>query len=139
MLSDRLQFAMRRAGLSQAELARACGVKAPSVHSWLSGKSKYLRGPNLLTAAKVLGVSQTWLATGKGSFNPLPHEDGSLTPDMLSLEDCLNKLEAMVLGLDDLSRQDVGFLLDLFVRRPSPMVRQILLETIQSAQGQNPT
>jgi hypothetical protein len=44
-----------------------------------------------------------------------------------------------VLGLDDLSRQDVGFLLDLFVRRPSPMVRQILLETIQSAQGQNPT
>ena len=48
MLSERLRFAMQRAGISQAALARACGVKAPSVHSWLNGKSKYLRGPNLL-------------------------------------------------------------------------------------------
>jgi len=41
--------------------------------------------------------------------------------------------------LDARSRQDVGHLLDLFVRKPSPMVRQILLETIQGASHQNPT
>lgn len=65
-LADRLTTAMDRSGISQAELARACGVKPPSVHGWLSGKSKFLRGENLLKAAKVLGVSQQWLATGSG-------------------------------------------------------------------------
>ena len=139
MLSERLQFAMRRAGLSQAQLARACGVKAPSVHNWLSGKSKFLRGPNLLSAAKVLGVSQTWLATGQGPLSPWRLEEGTLSPERLSVDDCLNKLETLVRALDERSRQDVGYLLDLFVRRPSPMVRQILLETIQGVADQNPT
>lgn len=139
MLSDRLQFAMRRAGLTQAQLARACGVKAPSVHSWVSGKSKFLRGQNLLAAAKALGVSQIWLATGKGSYQPTGHEVGKTPPELLSVEDCLDKLEVMVTTLDEHSRQDVGKLLDLFVRKPSPMVRQILLETIHGDSGQNHT
>ena len=70
MLSKRLQIAMREAGVSQAELARACGVKPPSVNGWLSGKSKFLRGENLLAAAKALNVSQAWLATGNGPMHP---------------------------------------------------------------------
>ncbi len=69
MLSKRLEIAMKEAGISQAELARACGVKSPSVHGWLNGKSKFLRGENLLAAAKALKVSQTWLATGKGAMH----------------------------------------------------------------------
>ena len=66
MLSDRLKTAMQFSGLSQADLARACRVKPPSIHGWLSGKSKFLRGENLLSAAAALGVSQRWLATGEG-------------------------------------------------------------------------
>jgi phage repressor protein C with HTH and peptisase S24 domain len=66
MLSKRLKIAMDEAGMSQAQLARACGVKPPSVNGWLSGKSKFLRGENLLMAARALGVSEDWLATGKG-------------------------------------------------------------------------
>lgn len=66
MLSERLKSAMDEAGVSQAELARACGVKPPSIHGWLSGKSKFLRGENLLSAARRLGVEQQWLATGVG-------------------------------------------------------------------------
>lgn len=66
MLSERLKAAMQEAGVSQAELARACGVKPPSIHGWLSGKSKFLRGENLLSAARALGVEQQWLATGIG-------------------------------------------------------------------------
>lgn len=65
-LADRLTAAMERAGINQADLARACGVKPPSVHGWLSGKSKFLRGENLLKAADALGVSQQWLAMGVG-------------------------------------------------------------------------
>lgn len=65
-LAERLNTAMERSGLTQAELARACGVKPPSVNGWLSGKSKYLRGENLLKAAAALRVNQQWLATGEG-------------------------------------------------------------------------
>lgn len=65
-LADRLTRALAHSGLSQAELARAAGVKPPSVHGWLSGKSKFLRGENLLSAARALGVRQQWLATGEG-------------------------------------------------------------------------
>lgn len=69
-LTERLTLAMSRRGISQAELARQCGVKQPSVHGWLSGKSKFLRGENLLKAASVLQVSEEWLATGDGPMEP---------------------------------------------------------------------
>lgn len=66
-LSDRLREAMAYAGINQRELAQRCGVSAPSVNGWLSGKAKFLRGENLLAAATVLDVSDQWLATGKGA------------------------------------------------------------------------
>ena len=66
LLSERIKLAMDEAGMSQVDLARACGVKPPSVHGWLSGKSKFLRGENLLQAARALNVNQDWLATGAG-------------------------------------------------------------------------
>lgn len=69
-LSDRLKLAMQAAGVSQADLARACGVKPPSIHGWLSGKAKFLRGENLLQAALVLKVRPDWLATGDGPMEP---------------------------------------------------------------------
>lgn len=69
-LSERLRLAMEHSGVKQAQLARTCGVKPPSVHGWLSGKSKFLRGENLLRAAHVLGVNQQWLATGEGLMIP---------------------------------------------------------------------
>lgn len=81
-LAERLTEAMRASSISQAELARACGVKPPSVSGWLSGKSKFLRGENLLAAAKALNVSESWLATGlgpmkvseiKGNSYPMAH------------------------------------------------------------------
>lgn len=65
-LADRIKAGMAHSGISQAELARACGVKPPSVSGWLNGKSKFLRGENLLKAARALKVDQDWLATGKG-------------------------------------------------------------------------
>ncbi|TDB28427.1 XRE family transcriptional regulator [Stenotrophomonas sp. ATCM1_4] len=71
-LADRLSIAMSKRGMSQAELARRCGVSQPSVHGWLSGKAKFLRGENLLRAASVLNVSEEWLATGQGSMDQRP-------------------------------------------------------------------
>ncbi|PZT12442.1 LexA family transcriptional regulator [Stenotrophomonas maltophilia] len=67
-LAERLAAAIAHAQITKAELARRVGISAPSVNGWFSGKSKFLRGENLLGAAKALGVDQTWLATGKGQM-----------------------------------------------------------------------
>lgn len=82
MLSERLKKAMTEAGISQAELARLCGVKPPSIHGWLSGKSKFLRGENLLKAAKALNVSQQWLANGVGPMHPAGDSEPGVEIDL---------------------------------------------------------
>lgn len=50
----------------KAQLAKHCGVKAPSVSDWVSGETKTLEGANLLSAAEFFGVHPTWLESGKG-------------------------------------------------------------------------
>lgn len=80
LLSDRIKIAMHEAGMSQADLARAVGLKPPSVNGWLSGKSRFLRGENLLKAARALNVSQDWLATGHG---PMKISESSTTTPQL--------------------------------------------------------
>jgi transcriptional regulator with XRE-family HTH domain len=52
--------------ISQASLARACRIAAPSVNDWLSGKTQTMEAANCFAAARHLGVNPEWLATGKG-------------------------------------------------------------------------
>ena len=71
-LAERLRYAMEvlpTKKIKGIDLARAVGVKPPSVSDWLSGKSKTMEGENLLKAADFLKVNPTWLATGSGSPN----------------------------------------------------------------------
>lgn len=68
-LAERLKYAMEvlpPKRIKGVELARAVGVKPPSVSDWLSGKSKTMEGENLLKASKFLGVNPSWLASGNG-------------------------------------------------------------------------
>lgn len=66
-LTERLQQALdRRPDVSKADIARACKIRPPSVTAWFSGETKTLDAANLVTAANILGVDPTWLATGKG-------------------------------------------------------------------------
>ena len=68
-LAERLKYAMEilpPKKIKGVELARAVGVKPPSVSDWLSGKSKTMEGENLLKASKFLGVNPNWLAVGNG-------------------------------------------------------------------------
>lgn len=72
-LSDRLKTAMAAKGLRPADLARAAQVKPPSVSDWLSGKTKSIKGDNLLRVARTLDVDPTWLAHGVGAASmPTP-------------------------------------------------------------------
>jgi|GEM_PF-679684 len=70
-LAERLEKALADPPSKRpADLARACGVKPPSVSDWLSGKTKKMEGANLLAAAEFLEVNYWWLATGKGPMRP---------------------------------------------------------------------
>lgn len=69
-LADRVKERMKATGLSNARLAAACEVKPPTAFNWHSGRTKSIQGEPLLRAAKVLGVTPEWLATGKGPKYP---------------------------------------------------------------------
>lgn len=70
-LGERLKLALDGPPkLSQAALARACGVKPPSVNDWITGKTKTIEGANLLNAAAFLNVAPRWLAEGIGPMRP---------------------------------------------------------------------
>lgn len=76
-LQERLKIAMDGPPkVSQAALARACKISAPSVHDWISGKTKSIEGANLLAAAAFLNVLPLWLATGKGPMRGSARVDG---------------------------------------------------------------
>lgn len=84
-LSERLQYAMTilpPKKIKGVDLARAVGVKPPSVSDWLSGKSKTMEGENLLKASKFLGVNPNWLASGIGM--PTDKNKEIIKPDELS-------------------------------------------------------
>lgn len=66
-LATRLTEALNEAGISQSDLARACGVTSASVSDWINGKTKTIRPQYLSKAAQALNVSIAWLATGEGS------------------------------------------------------------------------
>lgn len=76
-LADRMKLALKRAGKSKIELARACNISHPSVSSWCNGRTKALKGATCLAAARFLGVSPYWLGRGVGSMEPDSQPDGS--------------------------------------------------------------
>lgn len=63
-LAERLREAMNDAGIKQVQVARAAGIKPPSVADWLNGKTKNIKGANLVSVAQLLNVSEAWLADG---------------------------------------------------------------------------
>lgn len=65
-LSERIRDAMSMAGINQVDLVRATGAKSSSVANWVGGRTKNLRGQNLVVAARLLNVSEAWLSAGVG-------------------------------------------------------------------------
>jgi transcriptional regulator with XRE-family HTH domain len=65
-ITDRLNAAFDRSGLSQAELARMVGLTRGSINSWLRGRSINIRPEHLFAVADALRVEARWLATGAG-------------------------------------------------------------------------
>ncbi|NML24310.1 LexA family transcriptional regulator [Zoogloea dura] len=80
-LSERMKEALDEAGVSPADLARACQVKPPSVSNWLSGETKSLKASTAIRASDFLGVNQLWLTEGRGPKRPA---DETLGKDSLT-------------------------------------------------------
>lgn len=64
-LAERLNYAMRKARMSQGALSNAVGVSQPSIWKLASGKTDSSR--KLVQIAHVLGVRPEWLASGEGA------------------------------------------------------------------------
>ena len=62
-LGDRLRDALRNAGMTQRELARALDLSEQSVGNWIGGRSRP-SAANLDTITGLLGVDRGWLLTG---------------------------------------------------------------------------
>lgn len=65
-LADRIQHALDVRGKKAADLARACGVRPPSVSDWLTGETKSLKAHTAIKAAAFLSVNIAWLTQGVG-------------------------------------------------------------------------
>lgn len=62
----------------QADLARHCGIKPPSVNGWLKGTSLTIEGDHLFKAAEFFGVVPAWLSSG--ALPKFPPEQRGATP-----------------------------------------------------------
>lgn len=84
-LAERLEYALRAAGMSRADLARCVDLSRGAITHWLDGSTKELSSSNLVKAARCLNVDPNWLAegTGRGPGDnpkvremPLKYQDG---------------------------------------------------------------
>jgi len=66
--------------ITQADLARATGVSAPSVHAWFSGDTKSMKAVTASKAAQLYGCNTRWLSDGDGEIWPQRFEAQSLRP-----------------------------------------------------------
>lgn len=122
-LQERLQWALaRKPGATQADLARACKVKAPSVTDWFSGKTKSLKADSLRLAASFLGVNRDWLQTGLGDpLGPRDHRNEKTTSEPAEIDSpktLIEKLGDVIAKADPISRAAIPALLNRLASNP---------------------
>ena len=107
----RIKLALERAGMNNAELARAIDVSPSTVGKWVHEESEVgkIEAQNLFDAAKVLRVDAEWLATGKGEPHPTPGS-ARITPEQASMLEAYDALSVQ-------SRMTLAFLLDSLPRK----------------------
>ncbi|HEM8305010.1 TPA: helix-turn-helix transcriptional regulator [Providencia rettgeri] len=64
--AERLKFALKEQGMTQAELAKSVGVSQGTISSMVTGKVKAIDTPRAEAIATALSVSFAWLMNGEG-------------------------------------------------------------------------
>lgn len=83
-VGERLRRAREQAGMTQEQLAREIGATRSAIAQVESGTSTSLNAENLAKAARCLGKSAVWLATGEGeevAFDAIGQALSALTQD----------------------------------------------------------
>lgn len=127
--------------ISQAELARVCGIKAPSVSGWFSGASKNIDGVNLIKAARYLRVRPEWLALGeKPMTDAEPVPAASPTPlEAITLVEAAEALAVHMHDMDDVARAAAAPLLTRMATKPDEAARAIeMLSRLVGLAAQQP-
>lgn len=70
--TGRFNRAMKDAGLDVSAVAEGIGLTYQAVKKVQLGTTKMLTAENNVKAARIMGVSSEWLATGEGSPAPTP-------------------------------------------------------------------
>lgn len=119
---------MEALGLNNARLAAACGVKPPTAFNWHSGRTKSIQGEPLLRAARALGVTPDWLATGRepkfasGSSSHTAAEQAPVTylPPTPRYDAITTELLILFNQLDDQSKRECLTLVRGFIAGRGP-------------------
>jgi transcriptional regulator with XRE-family HTH domain len=101
--------AFASSGLSQADLARRCGVTRASVNGWLQGRTVNIRPDHLFAAADALGVEARWIATGKGPRQrvTLANDEAAIVREYRQIRE--DEREAVRLLLHRIAEQNEGY------------------------------
>jgi transcriptional regulator with XRE-family HTH domain len=67
--------------LTQQQLAKACKIAQPSLSAIEANEVSFLKDSTLLALAAALGVSASWLSTGKGSRDRVGDGEPTLTDE----------------------------------------------------------
>ena len=97
-MCDRIRRARLTAGLSQAQLALAAGVRRSAVAQWEREGGTFPSVQHLACIAIVTQVHFAWLATGRGPGRPEDGVDLPL-PDALPVEAARTAQETEILSL----------------------------------------
>lgn len=102
---DRIEAARTAAGLTQSQLARRLAVKPVTLRAWEEDLSEP-RANKLQMMAEVLGVSLTWLLSGKGEGVAPPEDpaaEGAVDPEpafFVALQE-LRDIRSQMTGMAD--------------------------------------
>lgn len=78
-LGERLREARRARKVTQAQLAKAAGVKQPSISELETGETKMISGDTLIAISSALRVRPEWLLTNRGQMED--DVGATLSPD----------------------------------------------------------
>lgn len=142
-ISDRLRLLAANLPRGwQADLARHCGVKPPSVNAWLHGNTKRMEAEHLFNTADFFKVNPKWLAFGVGPRAADPDEvplEQRLVPQQLSLETVLHSLGAALMQHSRQTRETAGVMLENFARSPEQNgnILQAIVVLLNHPKGQD--
>lgn len=94
-LGDRIAGAREAAGLSQRELAHRLGIGEETLLKWEEDRAEP-RANRVQMLAGVLGVSLSWLLTGRGEGPDGPGEGQELPADVTELLDEVRTLHSQI-------------------------------------------